>query len=101
MPMLFARDPHELRLAHETRNMVLTAEMQLRSALFRTESRGNHYREDYPMRDDANWLAWTKIKLDQGNMTLQKVPVPREWWPDPSKSYRQRYPMPMPGEEKL
>ena len=100
VPMLLARDPHELRLAHETRNMVLTAEMQLRSALFRTESRGNHYREDYPMRDDANWLAWTKIKLDQGKMTLAKVPVPKEWWPDQSKPYRQLYPMPLPGEEK-
>jgi succinate dehydrogenase/fumarate reductase flavoprotein subunit len=100
IPGLIARDPHELRLAHETRNMVLTAEMQLRSALFRTESRGNHYREDYPRRDDTDWLAWTKIKQEQGKMTLVKVPIPKEWRPDPSTPYRERYPMPMPGDDK-
>jgi succinate dehydrogenase/fumarate reductase flavoprotein subunit len=98
VPRLFAQDPHELRLAHETKNMVLSAEMRLRSALFRTESRGNHYREDYSRRDDPDWLAWTKIKEEQGKMTLVKVPVPKEWWPDLSTPYRQRYPFRFPGE---
>jgi succinate dehydrogenase/fumarate reductase flavoprotein subunit len=98
VPRLFARDPHELCLAHEAKNMVLSAEMRLRSALFRTESRGNHYREDYPRRDDPNWLAWTKIKEEQGKMTLIQVPVPKEWWPDLSVPYEQRYPFRFPGE---
>jgi len=98
VPKLFARDPHELRLAHETKNMVLSAEMRLRSALFRTESRGNHYREDYPHRDDPNWLAWTKIKEEQSKMKLIKVAVPKEWWPDLSIPYDQRYPFRFPGE---
>jgi succinate dehydrogenase/fumarate reductase flavoprotein subunit len=98
VPKLFARDPHELRLAHETKNMVLSAEMRLRSALFRTESRGNHYREDYPRRDDPNWLAWIKIEEEQGRMKLTKVPVPKEWWPDLSTPYEQRYPFRVPGE---
>ena len=98
VPRLFARDPHELKLAHETKNMVLSAEMRLRSALFRTESRGNHYREDYPRRDDPNWLAWTKIRAEQGKMMLIKVPVPSEWWPDLSTPYDQRYPFKFPGE---
>jgi succinate dehydrogenase/fumarate reductase flavoprotein subunit len=78
--------------------MVLSAEMRLRSALFRTESRDNHYREDYPRRDDPNWLAWTKIKEEQGTMKLIKVPVPREWKPDLSIPYEQRYPFRIPGE---
>ena len=78
--------------------MVLSAEMRLRSALFRTESRGNHYREDYPRRDDPDWLAWTKIKVEQGKMTLIKVPVPKEWWPDLSAPYQQTYPFRFPGE---
>ena len=98
VPKLFARDAHELRLAHETKNMVLSAEMRLRSALFRTESRGNHYREDFPRRDDPEWLAWIKIKEEQGQMVLNKVPVPKEWWPDPSTPYQQRYPFRFPGE---
>jgi succinate dehydrogenase/fumarate reductase flavoprotein subunit len=98
VPRLFAREPHELRLAHETRNMVLSAEMRLRSALIRTESRGNHYREDYPRRDDPEWLAWVKIREEQGEMKLIKVPVPKEWWPDLSEPYQQRYPFRFPGE---
>jgi succinate dehydrogenase/fumarate reductase flavoprotein subunit len=98
VPMLFARDPHELRLAHETKNMVLSAEMRLRSALFRTESRGNHYREDYPRRNDPDWLAWVKIKEEQGKMKLIKVPVPKEWWPDLSTPYKETYPFRFPGE---
>ena len=98
VPRLFGRDPHELRLAHEAKNMVLSAEMSLRSALFRTESRGNHYREDYPRRDDPDWLAWTKIKEERGKMRLTKAPVPREWWPDLSTPYEQRYPFRFPGE---
>ena len=100
VPKLLARDPHELKLAHETASMVLSAEMRLRSALFRTESRGNHYREDYPRRDDQNWLAWTKIRQEQGKMTLVKVPMPKEWQPDERVPYEQRYPFPYPGEKR-
>ena len=50
VPKLYARDDHELRLAHETANMVTNAEMKLRASLFRTESRGTHFREDHPHR---------------------------------------------------
>jgi succinate dehydrogenase/fumarate reductase flavoprotein subunit len=98
VPKLMAEDTHALRLAHETKNMVLNAEMKLRTSLLRTESRGNHYREDYPARDDKNWLAWIKIKDEGGNMTLTKVPIPDEWRPDPQQTYEQRYPFRYPGE---
>lgn len=100
VPKIYARDPHELRLAHETRNMVLNAEMMLRASLFRTESRGYHYREDYPRRDDSSWLAWTQVKEEQGRMTVLKVPVPKEWCPDLSKPYEERYPKRFPGESE-
>jgi succinate dehydrogenase/fumarate reductase flavoprotein subunit len=43
VPKLMAKDSHELRLAHETKNMILSSEMMLRASLFRTESRGTHY----------------------------------------------------------
>lgn len=98
VPKLVAEDPHELRLAHETRNMVLNAEMRLRASLIRTESRGCHYREDYPLRDDGNWLAWVLLREQDGRMVTLKEPVPEEWQPDPSLSYRERYPFQLPGK---
>jgi succinate dehydrogenase/fumarate reductase flavoprotein subunit len=98
VPMLAAGDPHELRLALETANMVLSAEMRLRSSIFRTESRGNHYREDYPDRQDPEWLAWTVIEEQQGEMNLKKVPIPEDWRPDLSKPYEDRYTFRFPGE---
>lgn len=99
-PMLYAAYAHELRLAHEAKNMILSAEMRLRSGLFRTESRGNHYREDFPNRDDENWFCWTKIKNADGEMVLEKVPLPAEYRPDSSLSYREKYPFPFPGEKE-
>jgi succinate dehydrogenase/fumarate reductase flavoprotein subunit len=81
-PNLLANDTHELRLAHETRNMLLNAEMKLRASLFRTESRGAHYREDYPDKDDKNWFAWVIILKDGDNMKLYKRPIPDAWKPE-------------------
>ncbi|MEP2533353.1 FAD-binding protein [Shimia sp.] len=80
-PSLRAANMHELRLAHETRNMILSAEMKLRASLMRTESRGSHYRLDYPETDDVNWRAWINIhKADDGAMTLAKQPF--DAWPN-------------------
>lgn len=39
----------------EIKNMVLVAKLVAQMALERTESRGAHYREDFPSRDDQNW----------------------------------------------
>ncbi|THH36923.1 FAD-binding protein [Aliishimia ponticola] len=74
-PMLRAANLHELRLAWETRNMILSAEMKLRASLFRTESRCSHYRLDYPEVDDANWRVWINIfRGEDGTMQLEKQP---------------------------
>ncbi|GAB4376962.1 MAG: FAD-binding protein [Calditrichia bacterium] len=81
LPMLIAKDMHELRLAHETKNMVISAEMKLRASLFRTESRLSHYRLDYPQMDDKNWRVWINIyKGADGQMKLEKQPF--GYWPD-------------------
>ena len=37
-------------------NVVTVAYLIARAALRREESRGAHYRDDYPARDDINWL---------------------------------------------
>jgi succinate dehydrogenase / fumarate reductase flavoprotein subunit len=44
-------------------------------ALARTESRGAHYREDYPDRDDANWLKHTLVYKTSGGLRLGSRPV--------------------------
>ncbi|MBE0528027.1 MAG: FAD-binding protein [Thermoleophilia bacterium] len=99
VPMLVASDVHDLKLAHETKNMLLNAEMKLRASLFRTESRGTHYREDHPARDDKNWLAWVLLQQGaNGDMTLRKQEIPTAWKPDLSTSYTDRYAQRFPGE---
>ncbi len=97
LPKAFANDPHELQLVHELNNMVLNAEMRLRAGMHRTESRGCHYREDYPYRDDE-WLAWVLIQEKGGQMALETESVPHEWRPDPSIPYTDRYEWRIPGE---
>jgi succinate dehydrogenase/fumarate reductase flavoprotein subunit len=98
LPRLKANDAHELRLAHETKSMVLNAEMKLRASMFRKESRGNHYREDYPRRDDPDWLAWVLLKDKDGKMEVYKKQMPEEWWPDLNKPYDERYPLVFPKD---
>ena len=47
-----------LRAALETLNMIKVGEVLIIASLIRTESRGAHYREDYPEQDDNNWLKY-------------------------------------------
>lgn len=99
IPKLVASDPHELRMANEVRNMTVNAQMNLAASIFRTESRGGHIREDYPKRDDPNWLAWVILKQVDGEMKLSKKPLPKAWWPDLNIPYTKRYEYRIPGEE--
>jgi succinate dehydrogenase/fumarate reductase flavoprotein subunit len=80
IPNLRAANMHELRLAHETANMVTTAEMKLKASIMRTESRCSHYRLDYPEVDNENWQAWINIfKGEDGTMQFEKQPF--NTWP--------------------
>ena len=45
------------------------------AALARTESRGAHSREDFPKRDDAQWLKHSLARLQDGSITLAYKPV--------------------------
>ena len=49
-----------VRLWAEVRNLLAIASLILKSAAFRTESRGGHYRSDYPIPSDQ-WLGHTMI----------------------------------------
>ena len=52
----------QLKLAAETLNLVDVGYLILTSAAYRTESRGGHYRLDYPDTDDDNWQTHTLVK---------------------------------------
>lgn len=58
---------YELQEALELGNMLKTAEVVVLSALKREESRGAHYRKDFPKRNDESWLKHTLIsKTSEG-----------------------------------
>jgi len=62
--------------ALELDNLIGQAGTVLHSALYRTESRGAHAREDYPERDDRDWLKHTLAWLDDdGKVRLGDRPV--------------------------
>jgi len=46
----------------ELRNLATVAELVIKSALMRKESRGLHYNIEYPEKDDKNWLKPTILK---------------------------------------
>jgi succinate dehydrogenase / fumarate reductase flavoprotein subunit len=58
-------------------NLIAQAVVTMDSARNRTESRGAHAREDYPNRDDANWMKHTLAWFDDatGKVTLDYRPV--------------------------
>jgi succinate dehydrogenase / fumarate reductase flavoprotein subunit len=60
----------------ELENLLAQAVCTMGSALHRTESRGGHAREDFPKRDDQNWLKHSLVWLDdKGKLRLSDRPV--------------------------
>ena len=65
----------ELLNAWELGNMLDVAELVTVCAMNRTESRGGHSREDYPQRDDENWLKHTLAWKENGKVQIGYKPV--------------------------
>ncbi len=61
----------ELINAWELQNLLELAEVTTVSALARQESRGGHAREDFPKRDDVNWLKHTLAYTQDGKVELK------------------------------
>jgi len=62
------------RAALESRSVFAAASHVIRAALLRAESRGSHYRSDFPERDDAHWRA--RIVWGENGSELLPVGVP-------------------------
>lgn len=100
VPKLAARTGHDLRCCLEMKHKVLSAEMKLRASLARRESRGNHYRSDFPYRDDENFLCYIIVRKDENEkMYTEKISIPEEWSGDRTKEYYERYHYYFPGEK--
>lgn len=67
---------NDLLDALETDNLLRLAIVTIDSALNRKESRGAHFRADFPKRDDTNWLAHSLVSMDEnGKTAIRKRPV--------------------------
>jgi len=75
IPFMFVGIPSQIRDAVEANSMLLLAKLVVDSALVRKESRGSHFRVDYPKSDDKNWLKNIVIALENGKPKIRAEPV--------------------------
>jgi succinate dehydrogenase/fumarate reductase flavoprotein subunit len=76
IPQLKGKDLRGWIKALECANLARVGEMVARSALERRESRGQHTREDYPHRDDKNWLKWVQVYKKGEEIDCDIEPIP-------------------------
>ena len=69
--------PAQLMGLLEVESLLTVAEIMARAALLRTESRGSHYREDYPRRDDPTWETSIVTRQVGGRMEQFTARLPR------------------------
>jgi succinate dehydrogenase/fumarate reductase flavoprotein subunit len=80
LPYLHARTPFEVKAAVEAIYMLDVAELITQAAQFRTESRGAHYRADFPNLDNDNWLCQSVLtrgkEIGRKNINVTRLPLP-------------------------
>lgn len=91
LPTLGGKTPHELVRVLECRSMIRLAQAMVSASWLRTESRGFHFRQDYPKTDNVQWLKWIMVSRKPGfrgtagiTHWLQEVETP---YSKPSEEY--------------
>ena len=72
VPTIAVGSPTELIGLAEIGNLLETGELMARAALMRTETRGGHYREDFPERGGEAWACPIFIRREDGKTSLSK-----------------------------
>ena len=77
----------DLTTALEVENLLDLAEVFVKGALVRTESRGGHARRDFVNRDDKKWLKHTLAFCEKGEPKLDYKPVNITTWKPIERKY--------------
>jgi len=75
LPRARTESPKEFLEKMEIENALLVAEMIIKSALMREESRGAHFRRDFPLPNDPKWKGNIFLKKSAGGMQLTFQPL--------------------------
>jgi succinate dehydrogenase/fumarate reductase flavoprotein subunit len=81
--MMAAPTPFEVKAMVELESLIQVGEIVARSALFREESRGCHFRTDFPGIDNERWLCHCVSSREVGKEPLRRevavtrLPLPR------------------------
>ncbi len=96
LPKLYASDTHDLVKAIEFKNYLLCAELVFRAALERKESRQYHYNQNYPYRNDKEWLKLVILRKENDHIIISYEPIPIDRWPiKPAKMLKISHPIQM------
>ena len=76
-----------LSFSRELYNMLILARVITLGALARNESRGAHYKPDFPERNDAEWLKTTRAKWVDGEINLTYEAVDTSLIPPRTRKY--------------
>jgi succinate dehydrogenase / fumarate reductase flavoprotein subunit len=78
---------HEISFVKQLWNMLELARVITLGALHRDESRGAHYKPEFPERDDANWLKTTKARWTSDGPEFGYEPVDTSLIPPRPRTY--------------
>ncbi|MGH9775031.1 MAG: succinate dehydrogenase flavoprotein subunit [Candidatus Acidiferrales bacterium] len=76
-----------LSFARELGGMLVLAKVIAMGALARNETRGAHYKPEFPERDDDRWLKTTRARYSAGKITLDYEPVDISLLPPRTRRY--------------
>ncbi len=77
-----------LHFTRELGNMLVLARLVSQSAILRDESRGAHYKPEFPDRDDERWLRTIRARYEGGKFQFEFDPVDTSLIPPRKRSYK-------------